>query len=229
MWEPIPWVLEVLWDLWEWRLWWPMIDRPPICAMVGGMSENDAQRMILASGSPRRREMMAEAGVDFEVIPSDADELHDDSMDLFALCEVNAELKAKVVAERHPGRLVIGSDTLVAIDGVKLAKPADMDEARRMLWRLSGRTHEVCSAVALVRSGERPVSETFHVISKVTFKELSDEVIDAYYREVDPLDKAGAYAVQQCSELIIEKIDGDYHTIVGMPVAETLERVKRWL
>ena len=169
--------------------------------------------------------MLVEAGFEFSVVSPDVDELHDQSMDLYSLCEVNAELKARAVAELNPNEVVVGADTLVCIDGEKLAKPADMPEARTMLWQLSGRTHEVCSAVAMVRTGDQPMSERFHVISRVTFKELTDEVIDAYYAEVNPLDKAGAYAVQQARELIIESIDGDYQTIVGLPVDLVTERL----
>lgn len=174
--------------------------------------------LVLASGSPRRKEMLADAGFDFSVVVADVDEIHDDSMDLCCLCEENAWLKADAVASVVPGTLVIGADTLVCIDGVKLAKPSSMDEAREMLRSLSGRTHEVCSAVSLVRKGERPVNVRIHVISKVTFRELSAEMIDLYYEKVNPLDKAGGYAVQQEREMIIEGIEGDYSTIVGMPI-----------
>jgi len=181
--------------------------------------------LVLASGSPRRKEMLADAGYDFSVVVSDLEEIHDDTMDLYSLCEENAWLKADAVASVVVGALVIGADTLVCIDGVKLAKPGSMDEARGMLRRLSGRTHEVCSAVALVRKEERPVSERFHVISEVTFRELSEEMIDAYYEKVDPLDKAGGYAVQQERKMIIEAIKGDYSTIVGMPIDMVVERL----
>lgn len=181
--------------------------------------------LVLASGSPRRKEMLADAGYDFSVVAPDIDEIHDNSMDLFALCDENAWLKADAVASVVPGALVIGADTLVCIDGVKLAKPNSMDEAREMLRKLSGRTHEVCSAVALVRKGERPVSVRFHVISRVTFRELSEEMIEMYYEKVDPLDKAGGYAVQQEREMIIEGIEGDYATIVGMPIDRVVEQL----
>lgn len=181
--------------------------------------------LVLASASPRRKEMLADAGYDFSVVSPDVDEIHDDAMDLYSLCEENAWLKADAVATVVAGALVIGADTLVCIDGMKLAKPETMDEARSMMRRLSGRTHEVCSAVALVRKGERPVNVRFHVISKVTFRELSEVMIDAYYEKVDPLDKAGGYAVQQEREMIIESIDGDYATIVGLPIDELVERL----
>ncbi len=181
--------------------------------------------LVLASASPRRKDMLADAGYDFSVVSPDVDEIHDNSMDLFTLCEENAWLKADAVATVVVGALVIGADTLVCIDGVKLAKPKSMDEAREMLRSLSGRTHEVCSAVSLVRKGERPVDVRFHVISKVTFRELSDEMIAAYYQKVDPMDKAGGYAVQQEREMIIESIDGDYSTIVGLPIDVLVEQL----
>lgn len=169
--------------------------------------------------------MLADAGFDFFVVSPSVDEIHDDSMDLFSLCEENAWLKADAVATVVVGALAIGADTLVCIDGVKLAKPESMVQACAMLRRLSGRTHEVCSAVSLVRKVERPVNVRFHVISKVTFRELTDEIIDAYYEKVNPLDKAGGYAVQQEREMIIDAIDGDYSTIVGLPINMVVEQL----
>ena len=181
------------------------------------------ETLILASGSPRRREMLAKAGLKFEVIPSPAEELHDVSMPLDLLCEENAKLKALDVAQDHPEAIVIGADTLVYIDQTPLGKPRDENEARKMLGLLSGRTHQVCTGVCIAR-GEK--SETFHTITEVVFKELSDDVIRDYMAKVHVMDKAGSYAVQEHGEMIIEEVRGDYDNVVGLPVLQLLEKLE---
>lgn len=173
-------------------------------------------RIILASASPRRRELLERAGVDFEVVPSPADELHVATMAPAELCEENARLKAAAVAELVPEAVVIGSDTLVFIDNEPLGKPADLDEARTMLRRLSGRTHQVCTGVCVIRPGGGV--RCFHDLTDVTFRELSDAMIDAYFERANPLDKAGAYGIQESGELIIERIDGSFDNVMGLPL-----------
>jgi septum formation protein len=171
--------------------------------------------------------MLAKAGLRFEVIPSPAEELHDESMPLDLLCEENARLKALDVAKDHPQATVIGADTLVYIDQTPLGKPCDENEAREMLKRLSGRTHQVCTGVCLARGGQ---SETFHTITEVVFKELDDDLIRDYMQKVHVMDKAGSYAVQEHGDMIIREVRGDYDNVVGLPLAQLLsklERVKR--
>ena len=180
-------------------------------------------RLILASGSPRRREMLTAAGLEFEVMPSPAEELHDESMPLDQLCEENARLKALAVAVDHPEATVIGADTLVYIDQTPLGKPRDKNGARKMLRLLSGRTHQVCTGVCIAR-GEK--SETFHTITEVVFKELSDDVIRDYMVKVHVMDKAGSYAVQEHGEMIIEEVRGDYDNVVGLPLAQLLIKLE---
>jgi len=155
---------------------------------------------ILASGSPRRREMLAEAGLDFKVIPSPAEEIHDVDMPLHLLCEANAELKALAISKLHPDASVIGADTLVYIDQTPLGKPRSEDEARAMLTQLSGRTHQVCTGVCIAH-GEN--TQRFHTITEVVFKELTPVVIDDYMSKVHVMDKAGSYAVQEHGDMII--------------------------
>ncbi len=127
--------------------------------------------LILASGSPRRRDMLAAAGLEFEVLVSPAEELHDTSMPLHLLCEENARLKAVAVSANHPGATVIGADTLVYIDQTPLGKPRDKQEARGMLAMLSGKTHQVCTGVCIAHGSE---AETFHCITEVIFKTLTE-------------------------------------------------------
>lgn len=177
--------------------------------------------LILASASPRRRELLAAEGVDFEVLPSPAEELHDATMDPEVLCEKNAELKAEAVAIQRPDAVVIGSDTLVFIDQEPLGKPVDLVEARLMLRKLSGRRHRVCTAVCVISpEGERCV---FHQNTDVTFRSLSDDEIEAYFELVNPLDKAGAYGIQEHGERIVESIEGDFDNVMGLPVAKLIE------
>lgn len=167
---------------------------------------------------------MEAAGLEFEVLPSPAEEMHDAKIPASELCERNAELKAAAVAEQHPGAVVIGADTLVFLDGEPLGKPRDLEDARDMLRRLGGRTHFVCTGVCVV--GPDGVPMTFHERTEVRFRPLDDLAIDAYFRVANPLDKAGAYGIQEHGELLVEEIRGGYDNVMGLPVAGTLERIR---
>lgn len=180
--------------------------------------------LILASTSPRRRELLADAGFTFRVVASQAEELHDASINPDELCMLNAARKAQEVAARFPEALVVGADTLVFLDGEPLGKPADLAEARAMLRRLSGRTHHVRTGVALCQAG---ATETFAVTTAVTFQPLDEAAIGAYFTVVDPLDKAGGYAIQQSGNEIIREVDGSYSNVVGLPVAEVVDALRR--
>lgn len=176
--------------------------------------------LILASQSPRRRELLAREGVEFRIVVKDVEEEHDASLPPEELCARNAAAKASAVAQEYPEQIVIGADTLVFIDGRPLGKPADAAEAVRMLSTLQGRTHCVCTAVAVfMPGGER---RDFAEKSYVTFRTLSPDAIAHYMALVHVLDKAGAYAIQEHGEMIIEKIEGDYDNIVGLPVTRLL-------
>ena len=177
--------------------------------------------VVLASSSPRRSELLRRAGVEFEVIPSPAEEVHDASMPPAALCELNATLKAEAIAELHPDDIVIGSDTLVFIDSTPLGKPADLDAARAMLKRLAGRSHQVRTGVCVIfPDGTRCV---FHETTDVVFLPLDEVAIENYLSKVNPLDKAGAYGIQEHGDLIIERIDGSFENVMGLPVQRLLE------
>jgi septum formation protein len=178
-------------------------------------------RLILASSSPRRIELLREAGVEAEVIPSPVEELHDTALDYRHLCEVNAGRKARDVASRHPGAWVIGADTLVCLDGRPLGKPADLAAARQMLQALSGRVNQVCTGVCVIDPAGK--EHVFHEVTEVEFLPLSDEVIDDYMAKVHTLDKAGAYAAQEHGDQIIAEIRGDFSNVVGLPIKKLLE------
>ena len=180
--------------------------------------------LILASGSPRRRELLEKAGVEFDVIVSSAEEIHDNSLAMGELCETNARLKAEAVACDHTDAAVIGADTLVFVDGIALGKPKDIEEARTMLRKLSGRTHQVCSGVCVAGPGEK--RNTFHEVTEVIFHTLSEELIETYLEKTSPLDKAGAYGIQDHGEMIVERISGNFDNVMGLPVELLLTELK---
>ena len=178
------------------------------------MTMKDLQTLILASGSPRRAELIKEITEDFEVIPSGAEEItrpdrspEENALDL-------AKLKAEDVARRHPGRWVLGADTIVVLEGQIIGKPVDEPDAKRILKRLSGQEHQVITAMALVNG------QCFQeaVVSTVQIKSLSDQEIIDYIATGEPMDKAGAYAIQGTGSFMVESYRGSYSNIVGLPL-----------
>ncbi len=181
-------------------------------------------KIILASSSPRRRELLEKAGLEFLVVSSPAEEVHDAALGMAGLCETNARLKACAVSGDHLDAVVIGADTLVFIDGEPLGKPKSMEEAKTMLKKLSGRTHQVCTGVCLIGPGEHAVC--LHEVTDVVFRELDESCIDDYLAKTQPLDKAGAYGIQDHGEMIVERIDGSYENVMGLPVDAVLCALK---
>jgi septum formation protein len=177
-------------------------------------------RLILASASPRRRELLALLGHRYEVVPSAYDEvLPDYHPDPAALARHLAAEKALDVAPAHPGALVIGADTIVALGDRVYGKPVDGADAARMLRELSGRTHQVFTGVAVVDTrvpGAEP--HGFSSGTDVVFRELEDAEIRAYVATGEPLDKAGGYAIQGYGAVLIQGIRGDYPNVVGLPL-----------
>jgi septum formation protein len=182
-------------------------------------------RVILASQSPRRRELLALVGITPEVRPADIDEAYSPGETPTTHAERLARGKCAVIAEREPEALVIGSDTIVVVDGEVLGKPTSEGGAAHMLRRLSGRTHIVVTAVAVAWRGEtRSAVEEV----TVTFHSLSDDDIAAYIATREPMDKAGAYGIQGYGATIVERVDGDYFAVMGLPL-QLLVRVLREL
>lgn len=173
------------------------------------------RHLILASGSPRRRQLLELIGVKFEVAPADIDEtpLSDENPVTYA--SRAARDKALAVATGHPGRLVLGADTVVEIDQEILGKPSSMDEAADMLRRLSGKSHLVHTALALVTDG---AAHEVVDSARVQFIDLTDEMIRWYVATGEPMDKAGAYAVQGLGGLLVEGVEGSPNTVIGLPV-----------
>lgn len=182
--------------------------------------------LILASASPRRRELLAELGVPFEVVVADITEHEEASTDPRVMVAHNAALKAEWVAARHPDAVVLGADTTVFIDQHALNKPRDLAEARSMLRRLSGRTHTVFTGIA-VRRQRDALKIDQGVASEVTFKTLDDATIEAYLARVHTLDKAGGYAIQEHGELIVAGHRGSFSNIVGLPLEATKQILTR--
>jgi septum formation protein len=177
--------------------------------------------LVLASGSPRRAALLAQGGFRFEIVLPRVAERLDPAFTLGELVLWNAIRKGMSVAQTRPDAVVIAADTLVGLDNQVIGKPTNLHEAAQMLRRLSGRTHEVCSAVFVChqRAGK---SAVLREISRVHFRRLSAAAIEAYLRKIDPLDKAGAYAAQGSSAEIIAKIDGSFTNVVGLPMEKTV-------
>jgi septum formation protein len=167
---------------------------------------------------------MTEAGYDFEIEAANVDEVHEERASLHELTMANAAAKARHTGRAHPSRLVVGADTLVAIDGTALTKPVDMEDARSMLRRLAGKTHEVCTAVALICEGAN-LFRQFEVVTRVTFKPLNEAEREEYLTLINPLDKAGGYAAQEHGDRIIASVDGSWTNVVGLPMEALAEEL----
>jgi septum formation protein len=183
-------------------------------------------RLILASASARRRELLGQLGVAFDVVIAPVDEHEEASTDPRVMVAHNAALKADWVAARHPDAVVLGADTTVAIDGIALNKPRDLAEARAMLRLLSARTHRVFTGLALRRDRARLRLDEI-VMSEVTFKPLDEATLSAYLAQVNPLDKAGGYAIQEHGDLIVAGHTGSFTNIIGLPLETTKQILTR--
>ena len=181
--------------------------------------------LVLGSGSPRRRELLTRAGIAFEVLPADIDEIAEVGEEPAAFALRLAREKAHAVAMRvgaAPRRLVLGADTIVVIDADVLGKPTDPEDAVRLLSRLVGREHRVLTAVAVIASDRLAHAATCVVTSRVSMRPASDEEIRHYVATGEPLDKAGAYAAQGEGRRFVERIDGSESNVIGLPIDETL-------
>lgn len=178
-------------------------------------------RFVLASGSPRRRQLLAEAGYVFEVGSPQVEEVSSGCLTIRELTLCNATRKAWSAAQTLPDAVVLGADTLVTIDDDVLGKPVDLEDAARILRRLSGRSHEVWTAVCLCHLA-RGKSRSFCAVSRVKFRHLTDRQIKNYFTKVDPLDKAGGYAAQGYGQEIIQRIEGSFSNVVGLPMERTI-------
>ena len=180
--------------------------------------------VILASASPRRSELLTSMNIEFEVVPSHVEELLDGYDFIPDLCEANARIKAEPIADLHPECLVLAADTMVYLEDIVYGKPTDLEDAHQMISKLQGRTHQVTTGVSLIYHNEE-INRSLSVITNVTFLTLSSKQISEYLNKIDPLDKAGGYAIQEHKELISKKVSGSISNVIGLPV----ERLKEEL
>lgn len=183
------------------------------------------EKIILASASPRRRELLGLITTDFEIITADVDETVNENFTAEETVMNLSLKKAKAVSEKYQGRVVIGADTVVVCDGKILGKPVDDKDAFIMLKMLSGRTHQVLTGVTIT---DNTKADCFYVKSDVTFFDLSEEDILSYIKSGEPSDKAGSYGIQGKGSLFVEKISGDYFNIVGLPISELNRHLKKF-
>ena len=180
--------------------------------------------VILASASPRRSELLTSMEIEFEVVPSHVEEIIDGYDFIPELCEANARIKAEPIADLHPECLVIAADTMVYLEDNVFGKPTDLDDAHNMISKLQGRTHQVSTGVSLIYHNEE-IKKSLSVITNVTFLPLNSQQISDYLNKIDPLDKAGGYAIQEHKQLIAKRVSGSISNVIGLPV----ERLKEEL
>ena len=183
--------------------------------------------LILASASPRRSELLRQMGLAFEVITASTPEIQPEHLTPLEVCQINAYRKARAVAKKFPDSLVLGADTLVWLGTRIFGKPADLSDAERMLGELQGREHHVTTGLCLIHLRAHRQS-TFADTTSVIFHPLGLPQIRAYLGRIHPLDKAGAYAIQQHGEMIVEQIDGSFSNVVGLPVERLRAELARW-
>ncbi len=181
--------------------------------------------IILASKSPRRKQLLALCGVDFKVREADLDEVLDESLSKVQAIELLAYHKALTVWQLHPQSLVIGADTIVLADDEVLGKPNNHEDAKAMLRKLSGRTHQVITGVCMMDQSKQ---EIFSSVVEVDFCVLSEKEIEDYVNSGEPMDKAGAYGIQGLAACFVKSIRGDYYAVMGMPVSKVYEHLKNW-
>lgn len=183
------------------------------------------RKIILASGSPRRKELLELADVPFEIVVSEVEETIGAYSSPSDIVMSLALQKASAVAENHSDHVVIGADTIVTYDSHILGKPSNEAEAKEMLRLLSGKTHEVYTGVAII---SKEKTATFYERTEVTFWELTEEEIDVYVASKEPLDKAGSYGIQGKGSIFVQHIQGDYYSVVGLPIARLVRELKQF-
>ena len=198
---------------------------------MNGLCKN--RRIVLASASPRRKELLTQVGFEFDIITSDCEEITTKTKPSEVVEELSY-LKAADVADKLDKQseqlLIIGSDTVVALDDIIMGKPKNEEDAFRMLKALQGREHSVITGVTMIftESGREDKTIVFSKETKVWFYSMNDDEIRAYIDTKEPMDKAGAYAIQGLCAAYIERIEGDYNTVVGLPVAEICKVIREY-
>lgn len=181
--------------------------------------------VILASASPRRAELLRQIVPDFQVLPGHAEEFQPEHLTPLEACLLNAYRKARVIAKKFPDALVLGADTEVVLGRRVFGKPRDLADAAQMLADLAGREHQVITGVCLIHLRHHR-QRTFAVATRVQFKPLRADAIAEYLAAINPLDKAGAYAIQEHGDQIVAKIEGSFSNVVGLPVERLRAELK---
>ncbi|RHW33365.1 septum formation protein Maf [Lysinibacillus yapensis] len=180
-------------------------------------------KLVLASASPRRKELFSKLGVPFEVVTSDVEETAVQAESMEGYVRDVALLKARAVAKKEKGKTIIGADTIVVFKGELLHKPKNEEQAFSHLTKLSDGYHQVMTAVAIIQPNGQ--EETFVQETKVYFKKLSQALMEAYIETGDPFDKAGGYGIQTDGALLVDRIEGDYNNVVGLPISTLFEKL----
>jgi septum formation protein len=183
--------------------------------------------LVLASASPRRRDLLRQMGRPFQVVTSSIPELDHHHLSPYEICQLNAYRKARAVAKQLPDTLVLGADTLVCLENRHFGKPDSLSEARAMLAQLQGKSHQVVTGICLIHLRIHRQC-TFAESTEVCFRPLNADQIQGYLELINPLDKAGAYAIQDHGELVVESIDGSFSNVVGLPVERLERELRRW-
>lgn len=183
--------------------------------------------LILASASPRRSDLLRQLGLQFKVVDSETVEVLDEQLTGWEVAQVNAYRKARAVAKKHPDALVLAADTVVYLDTTLYGKPASLENAYEMLEQLQGRTHHVVTAICLLHLREHR-QRVFAESTAVTFRPLDAVKIRRYLTRVNPLDKAGGYAIQEEGDQLVEKISGSYTNVMGLPVERLTAELQAW-
>lgn len=183
--------------------------------------------LILASASPRRADLLRQMRLDFKIVASAVSEIHAEELTAREASQINAYRKARAVAKKQPDALVLGADTLVYLESRLLGKPANLEEAYEMLQFLQGKTHHVVTGICLLHLRGRRY-KVFAETTAVTFKPLDAVAIRRYLTRVNPLDKAGAYAIQEEGDTIIDRIDGSCTNVVGLPIERVIAELTCW-
>ena len=183
-------------------------------------------KLILASASPRRRELLQNLGYPFEIITADCNEIVDPTLSIADAIQQIAYQKAETVWMNNKDAIEIGADTMVCYDGKMLGKPKNRDDAKRMLGMLSGKTHTVISGVAILSQDKK---ETFYEETSVTFYPIEQKLLNKYLDSEEPYDKAGAYGIQGMGKLFVKEISGDYYNVVGLPIASVYRHLQAYI
>jgi septum formation protein len=184
--------------------------------------------IILASASPRRAELLRQLGIEFKVVVSQVPEIHHEQLTALEVSQINAYRKARAVAKKLPDQLVLGADTLVYLETRLFGKPATLEEAYEMLQELQGRTHQVVTALCLMHLREHRQNICAECTA-VRFRPLDASKIRRYLNHVNPLDKAGGYAIQEQGDLLVEQISGSYSNVVGLPLERLSTALNEWI